>query len=69
MPLTRALAVDADAYDVPRFGNVSLLHFTDSHAQLRPLRRRGIRREVRHAHTCAEDDDTPLLEVPSRAQR
>ncbi|MFP5407135.1 MAG: thiosulfohydrolase SoxB, partial [Gammaproteobacteria bacterium] len=24
-------------YDVPRFGNVSLLHFTDCHAQLRPL--------------------------------
>ncbi|HEY3554663.1 MAG TPA: thiosulfohydrolase SoxB [Casimicrobiaceae bacterium] len=37
MPLTRALAADADWYDVPRFGNVSLLHFTDSHAQLRPV--------------------------------
>ncbi len=24
-------------YDVPRFGNVSLLHMTDCHAQLRPL--------------------------------
>ena len=24
-------------YDLPRFGNVSLLHFTDCHAQLRPL--------------------------------
>jgi sulfur-oxidizing protein SoxB len=24
-------------YDPPRFGNVSLLHFTDCHAQLRPL--------------------------------
>ena len=24
-------------YDVPRFGNVSLLHITDCHAQLRPL--------------------------------
>ncbi|MGE5525612.1 MAG: thiosulfohydrolase SoxB [Rhodospirillaceae bacterium] len=24
-------------YDVPRYGNVSLLHFTDSHAQLRPI--------------------------------
>jgi sulfur-oxidizing protein SoxB len=33
-----ALAQSADAlYDVPRFGNVSLLHFTDCHAQLEPL--------------------------------
>ncbi len=24
-------------YDVPRFGNVSLLHFTDCHAQLQPI--------------------------------
>ncbi|HET9668222.1 MAG TPA: thiosulfohydrolase SoxB [Casimicrobiaceae bacterium] len=37
MPLARALAADADAYDVPRFGSVTVLHFTDSHAQLRPL--------------------------------
>src|SRR4249920_2657492 len=36
---------DADAataqqglYDLPRFGNVSLLHMTDCHAQLRPIR-------------------------------
>ncbi len=35
---TRALAQADDAfYDVPRFGNVSLIHFTDCHAQLRPL--------------------------------
>jgi sulfur-oxidizing protein SoxB len=27
----------AAMYDVPRFGNVSLLHFTDCHAQLRPI--------------------------------
>ena len=37
MPLSRALAADVDAYDVPRFGDVSLLHFTDTHAQLHPL--------------------------------
>ena len=35
---TGALAAQSDAgfYDVPRFGNVSLLHFTDCHAQLLP---------------------------------
>ena len=34
----RALAASGDAgfYDLPRFGNVSLLHFTDCHAQLLP---------------------------------
>ena len=32
-----SLAADGTAfYDVPRFGNVSLLHFTDCHAQLLP---------------------------------
>jgi sulfur-oxidizing protein SoxB len=37
-PLQRADARAADAlYGVPRFGNVSVLHFTDSHAQLLPL--------------------------------
>ena len=40
LPLSspRALAADGgDFYEVPRFGNVSLLHFTDTHAQLKPL--------------------------------
>jgi S-sulfosulfanyl-L-cysteine sulfohydrolase len=33
-----ALAAQGDdLYDVPRFGNVSLLHVTDCHAQLRPV--------------------------------
>jgi sulfur-oxidizing protein SoxB len=38
LPLARALAADDPSfYDVPRFGNVHLLHFTDCHAQLLPL--------------------------------
>jgi S-sulfosulfanyl-L-cysteine sulfohydrolase len=32
-----ALAADDDLYDVGRFGNVRLLHLTDSHAQLEPV--------------------------------
>ena len=33
-----ALAADGDAfYDIPRFGTVSLLHITDTHAQLNPV--------------------------------
>jgi sulfur-oxidizing protein SoxB len=32
-----ALAADDDLYDVGRFGNVRILHFTDTHAQLRPV--------------------------------
>jgi S-sulfosulfanyl-L-cysteine sulfohydrolase len=43
MPLARHADADAATaqqglYDIPRFGNVSLLHMTDCHAQLRPLR-------------------------------
>jgi sulfur-oxidizing protein SoxB len=31
-------ATAADAlYDLPKFGNVSLLHMTDCHAQLKPI--------------------------------
>ena len=32
-----ALAGDGALYDIPRFGNVSLLHMTDCHAQLLPV--------------------------------
>ena len=32
----RAQAQGADLYDLPRFGNVHFLHFTDCHAQLLP---------------------------------
>jgi len=33
-----AATAQAGLYDLPRFGNVSLLHMTDCHAQLRPIR-------------------------------
>ena len=34
----RSIAQAADElYDVPKFGNVGLLHFTDCHAQLLPV--------------------------------
>jgi sulfur-oxidizing protein SoxB len=33
----KALAGDADFYDLPRYGNVSLMHMTDCHAQLLPI--------------------------------
>ncbi|NYH97271.1 thiosulfohydrolase SoxB [Cupriavidus plantarum] len=38
-PTNDALAAKAvdNLYDVPRFGNVHLLHYTDCHAQLRPI--------------------------------
>ncbi len=32
-----ALAADDDLYDVGRFGNVRLIHITDTHAQLQPV--------------------------------
>jgi sulfur-oxidizing protein SoxB len=41
MPLARSLAFGSSGgeamYDLPAFGNVSLLHMTDSHAQLMPI--------------------------------
>jgi sulfur-oxidizing protein SoxB len=33
----RSAAQASSSYDLPRFGNVSLLHFTDCHAQLLPI--------------------------------
>lgn len=33
----RSYAAVADAYDIPRFGNVHLMHMTDAHAQLMPI--------------------------------
>ena len=35
--LNRRSWAQGDAYDVPRFGNVHLLHMTDAHAQLQPI--------------------------------
>ena len=37
LPLDTRAADDDRLYDLPRFGNVSLLHFTDCHAQLEPV--------------------------------
>ena len=40
LPLASRSAIAADGkavYDIPRYGNVSLLHFTDCHAQLLPV--------------------------------
>ena len=37
MALSNDARAAAQAYDVPRFGNVHLLHFTDCHAQLKPV--------------------------------
>jgi len=35
--MAKAQSAADTAYDLPRFGNVSLLHFTDCHAQLKPI--------------------------------
>src|SRR5690348_9096262 len=35
-PCAFATQSDAGFYDLPKFGNVSLIHFTDCHAQLLP---------------------------------
>ena len=37
LPLDTSAAESDRLYDLPRFGNVSLLHFTDCHAQLLPV--------------------------------
>src|SRR5689334_990601 len=31
------VGADDDIYDIPRFGNVRVIHFTDTHAQLTPV--------------------------------
>ena len=36
-PRTSEAQAAAELYDVPPFGNVSLLHITDTHAQLLPV--------------------------------
>ena len=33
----QAARIPSDIYEIPKFGNVSLLHFTDCHAQLNPV--------------------------------
>ncbi len=35
--LSRRAAASGDSYDLPRFGNVHLMHMTDVHAQLLPV--------------------------------
>ena len=32
-----AMRQPSDLYEVPKFGNVTLLHITDTHAQLNPI--------------------------------
>ena len=66
-----AQQAEAALYDVPRFGNVSLLHMTDCHAQLKPLWFRGtprpdtsemtwaVERPGRKMRACLSWDDMP----------
>jgi S-sulfosulfanyl-L-cysteine sulfohydrolase len=35
--MNSAMAADEDLYDIGRFGNIRVLHLTDSHAQLQPV--------------------------------
>ena len=37
MPMLTAATAVSGLYDIPKFGNVSFLHMTDCHAQLKPI--------------------------------
>ena len=68
----------ASVYDVPRFGNVALLHFTDCHAQLLPTalpraerqsRRRRDARAVRRISSARRLLQATSASRPARATR
>jgi len=72
-PGTAAAQAAAELYDAPPFGNVSLLHVTDVHAQLRPvhfrepngtgfLKRYGIARGSRAAYAFSHLDFETLAQ-------
>jgi len=56
--LLKGSTVPSNYYDVPRFGNVSFLHFTDSHAQLLPA---YYREPATHLGVGKDADDMPHI--------
>ena len=50
-----AKKLPADLYEVPKFGNLSLLHITDTHAQLNPIyfREPNVNLGIGYAHNEA----------------